>query len=125
MHAFRAAVEARDHAAMVATLAEDVRLYSPVAHRPFAGREAVAELFTALLETFEDFRYTDAFEDGATTALIFSTRIGDREAQGLDLIRANDDGKIEELTVMLRPVSALAALGERMAPRVAHLAKAE
>ena len=125
MHAFRAAVEARDHEGMVATLAEDVLLYSPVAHKPFAGRESVAEVFAALLETFEDFRYTNEFEDGATTALIFRTRIGDREAQGLDLIQANDEGKIQELTVMIRPVSALAALGERMAPRVAHLAKAE
>jgi SnoaL-like domain len=124
MHAFRTAVEARDHAAMVATLSPDVRLFSPVAHRAFAGREAVSELFAALLEAFEDFRYTDAFEDGPTTALVFRARIGEREAQGLDLIRTGDDGLIEELTVMLRPLSAIAALGERLAPRVEGLAKA-
>jgi limonene-1,2-epoxide hydrolase len=124
MHAFRAAVEARDHAAIVATLAPDVLIYSPVAHRPFAGRDAAAELFRALMETFEDFHYTHEFADGDTTALIFRTRIGDREAQGLDLVHVDADGVIDELTVMLRPVSALAALGERLAPRVAGLAKA-
>ena len=55
MHPFRAAVEARDHEAMVATLAPDCKLYSPVAFKPFDGREAVAELFWNLLEVFEDF----------------------------------------------------------------------
>jgi len=39
---FRAAVESMDHAAAVATLAEDVIFHSPVTFRAFEGRDATA-----------------------------------------------------------------------------------
>lgn len=122
-HPFRAAVEARDHEAMVACLDPDVRLYSPVAFKPFAGREAVAELFWNLMEVFEDFRYVDELEGAGTHALIFRARAGGKEVEGLDHLVFGDDGLVTEFTVMLRPLSALVAMGEAMAPRVGHLAK--
>ena len=123
MHAFRAAVEARDHAAMVAAMAPDAKLYSPVAHRPFDGRDAVAGVFTALLEVFEDFSYSDELADGDTIVLQFHARVGDKQLQGIDWLRLDEDGLIKELTVLIRPLSGIMALGEAMAPRVEGLAK--
>ena len=119
---FREAVEARDVDAMVDALTPDVTFHSPVAHTPFEGHDQVRGLFTALFETFEDFNYTDELEgpDG-THALIFRARVGDKDLQGLDLVRLNDDGKIYEFTVMVRPASGLMALGQAMAPKVAGL----
>src|SRR5688500_1936104 len=74
---FRSAVENGDRDAMVAALAPDVVLNSPVKHRPFEGREAVAALFGALVETFEDFHYTDEFDDAdGSKALVFRARVG-------------------------------------------------
>jgi hypothetical protein len=125
MHAFRAAVEARDHAAMVDAMAPGIRFHSPVAHKPFAGREAVAGLFGALLDTFEDFEYTHELRDGDTIALVFGARVGDRRLQGLDLLELDGDGLVERFTVMIRPLSAIVALGEAMAPKVEGLAKAD
>lgn len=125
MNPFRKAVETLDHAAMTAAMAEDVEFHSPVAFRPFVGREAVAGLFTALLETFEEFEYTDELHEGNTTALIFNARVGDKKIQGLDFLRHNDAGEVEQFTVMLRPLSALIAMGEAMAPKVAGLAKGD
>lgn len=123
-HAFRAAVERRDHDAMVDALADDVRFNSPVAFAPFVGRETVGEVLRAVMGVFDDFAYTDELAAGEdTVALIFRTRVGDKLVQGLDLLRLDDDGKVRELTVMVRPASALMALGEAMGPRVAHLAK--
>ena len=58
-HPFRAAAEAQDPDAMAALLAPDAILQSPVAFRPFAGRDAIRELFGVLIDTFEDFRYVD------------------------------------------------------------------
>jgi SnoaL-like domain len=116
--AFRTAVEAADHAGMVDALADDVRLHSPVAFRPFEGREAVSHVFAALLETFEDFRYTDELESDGVHALVFRARVGDKELEGLDLIRLDGDGRIRELTVMVRPASGLMALAEAMGPKV-------
>jgi hypothetical protein len=123
-HAFREAVERRDHEGMVAAMAPEVRFHSPVAFRPFAGRDAVAELFGALLQAFEDFRYTDEFESGDTVALVFEARVGDKSVQGLDLLRLDEDGLVREFTVMLRPLSAIMALRDVIAPTAEGLAKA-
>jgi hypothetical protein len=124
MHPFRAAVEAGDIDAGLALFAEDATLDSPVAFKPFAGIEQVGVVLRAVFETFEDFHYTDELEgpDG-TQALIFAARVGDKSVQGLDLIREGADGRITNLTVMIRPLSGLIALAEAMSAKVGHLAK--
>jgi hypothetical protein len=123
MHPFRAAVEARDIDAGLALFAEDATLDSPVAFKPFAGIDQIEVVLRAIAETFEDFRYTDEFEDGSTHALVFRARVGDKDVEGLDLIRQDDAGRITNLTVMVRPLSGLVALAEAMALKVGHLAK--
>jgi len=52
---FKEAVEARDWDAAMDCLAPDVTFNSPVAHRPFEGKEAVSGVLRAVSETFEDF----------------------------------------------------------------------
>jgi hypothetical protein len=118
---FREAVEAQDIDAMVAALTPDVEFHSPVAHKPFVGHDAVRGLFKALFETFEDFHYTDEMGDGDTHALVFRAHVGDKQLQGIDLLRLNDDGLIYEFTVLIRPASGLMALGQAMAPKVENL----
>ena len=117
-HPFRAAVEARDIDRMVGLLAPDIVLNSPVKFTPFEGREAVTALFHALFDVFEDFRYTDELPGDGIHALIFRARVGKREVEGLDLLREGADGKIAELTVMLRPQSGLQAVGEAAGRRL-------
>lgn len=116
---FRAAVEAGDHAGMVATLSADAKLHSPVAFRPFEGRDQIAVLFEILLRTFEDFHYTDELPGDAVTALVFRCHIGDKQVEGLDLIRTGADGLIDDFTVMVRPLSAAIALAEAVGPELA------
>lgn len=110
---------------MVDCLAPDVRFHSPVAFRPFDGRDAVAALFAQLMATFSAFEYTDELSnDQHTTVLVFRARVGDKAVEGIDLLRCGADGLITEFTVMLRPLSAIMALGEAMAPVAATLPKA-
>lgn len=118
VHPFRAAVEAGDLEAMVASLTPDVVLHSPVKFSPFEGREAVAALFAILLEVFEDFVYTDEIGGPDPVALIFRCRIGDRQVEGLDLLRHDATGRVEALTVMVRPMSAAVALAEAVRARM-------
>ena len=118
--AFRRAVEARDLAEIAAAFAEDAVLHSPVTFRPFEGRVAIRRLLGILLEVFQDFHYTDELEsEDGTKALIFRARVGDREIQGLDLIRFTESGLIRDLTVMVRPRSGLEALLGAVGPRLA------
>jgi len=116
---FRDAIERGDLDGMVATLADDVVLHSPVSFKPFEGREAVAQLFEILLRIFEDFRYTDELHGEEVHALIFRARIGDREVEGVDLIRPGPDGRIVDFTVMVRPLTGVVALAEAVGPQLA------
>jgi hypothetical protein len=122
-HPFRVAVESRDLEGMVGQLADDVVLWSPLAFTPFEGKAQVSRLLEVLMsEVFQDFRYTDELVgDDGTHALVFRTRVGDREVQGLDLLRFDTDGLVIDFTVMVRPASAMQALGAAVAPRYAYI----
>lgn len=113
---FRAAVEAMDHAAAVACLAEDVVFHSPVVFKAYEGRDATAHLLAAVMRVFTNFRYTDelAAADGVH-ALVFRADVGDREVEGIDLLRVGADGLVDDFTVLVRPMSGMHALAERMA----------
>jgi hypothetical protein len=112
--AFRAAAENNDFSAFEAIFAEDVMFRSPVVFKPYHGRDAVAMLLAAVGRVFKDFRYTAQVETGDTAALAFSARAGDRELDGIDLLRFDDDGKVRELAVYVRPLSGVNALAEAM-----------
>src|SRR5688500_17879591 len=99
---FRTAVEAGRLEGMIELLAPTVVFNSPVAYRPFRGDETVGAVLTAVFEVFEEFRYVDAMEGEELYGLVFEAKVGDRDVQGIDLIRATADGRIAELTVMLR-----------------------
>ena len=116
MHAFRAAVESSDHEAVVALLAEDVVFRSPIVFQPYHGRDALAAILLAVSRVFEDFRYErEIGVDGARDhALVFRARIGDREVQGCDFLHTDENGLIDELSVMVRPLSGALALAEAM-----------
>jgi len=117
-HPFRLAAEAKDLEAMTATLREDVVLHSPILFRGFEGREIVIGVLTQVAATLEDFRYTDELAEGDTVALRFKARVGDRELEGIDFLELDDEGRVAELTVFMRPMSALYAFNEQMATRL-------
>jgi len=116
MHPFRAAVEARDMEAAVALLADDVVFRSPVVFKPYRGRDVVGMLLFAVSRVFEDFRYVREIgaPDARDHALVFETRVGEREIEGCDFLHLDENGKIDELTVMVRPLSGALALAEAM-----------
>ena len=118
-HPFRAAVEARDLPAMIDQLTPDVTFHSPILFNPFEGRDATGMVLAAVLRVLEDFRYTDDLTGEGTHALVFEARVGDRQVQGLDLLRLDADGLIEDFTVMVRPLSAAHAVRDAMARELA------
>ncbi len=119
---FRAAAEGKDFSALEELFAEDVSFRSPVVFKPYEGRDALAMLLPAVVQVFEDFRYTDQVETGDTAVLVFAARVGDRELNGVDVLRFDADGRIEEMMVMVRPMSAMHALAEAMGARLAEAA---
>jgi hypothetical protein len=117
-HPFRRAAEAKDLELMSETLREDVVLHSPILFRGFEGREIVVQVLTHVVATLEDFAYTDELADDRTVALRFKARVEDRELEGIDFLELDDEGKVAELTVFMRPMSALTRFNEQMAERL-------
>lgn len=112
--AFRRAAEAKDFSRVEELFSEDAVFRSPVVYRPYEGRDALATILGAVVHVFEDFRYLDQVETGDVAVLVFEARIGEREVQGVDILRFGPDGRVVEMTVMVRPMSGMHALAERM-----------
>jgi ketosteroid isomerase-like protein len=111
---FRAAAEAKDFARADELFAEDAVFRSPAVFKPYEGREAIKLVLGAVVQVFEDFRYLEQVETGDAAVLMFEARVGDRTLQGVDVLKFDADDQITELTVMIRPMTGLQALAERM-----------
>ena len=116
MHPFRAAVEAGDFDALPALCAEDVVFFSPIAHKPYHGRDTLAVILRAVSRVFEDLRYEREIggADDPDHALVFTAKVGDLDINGCDFLHTGPDGLIDEFTVMLRPLKAVNAFAEKM-----------
>ena len=112
--AFRAAAESKDFSNLEEIFAEDVVFRSPAVFKPYEGRDAIGMILATVSLVFEDFRYTDVIETGDVATLAFSATVGDRELDGIDLLRFDGEGKVREMAVYIRPLSGLHALAEAM-----------
>ncbi len=111
---FRNAAESKDLSKLEELFAEDVVFRSPVVFKPYEGRDAIRVLLEAIVQVFEGFRYLEQVETGDVAVLMFEAMAGDREVQGVDILKFGSDDRIAEMTVMIRPMSGLTAVGERM-----------
>lgn len=117
---WKATVAARDVGALETLLTEEVEFRSPVVFRPTVGRGPTTLLLAAVLEVFDDLVYTHAYldEPGGVT-LQFQTTVAGEDGrrlgvEGVDVFRLDGAGRIASLTVMLRPLTAVQAVGARM-----------
>jgi SnoaL-like domain len=123
---FREAVEQRRVHEAPGLFAADACFRSPVVFKPYEGREQVLKVLEAaerVLGAGGSFRYVHQLEDPSERVAIleFCPQVDSKQVEGIDKLRFDDKGLITELTVMLRPASALAAVATRMAdefPRV-------
>src|ERR1044072_138385 len=117
-HPFRRAAEAKDLELLKETLREDVVLHSPILFRGFEGREMVITVLTHVSATLEGLTYVDELVGDGTVALRFTATVEDRELEGIDFLELDEQGKVRELTVFMRPMSALTRFNERMSERL-------
>jgi hypothetical protein len=103
---------------MMEALTDDVVLHSPVLFRGFEGREAVGMVLTHVAEVLEGLTYVDEATGEGTVVLRFKAMVGDLELEGIDYLTLDDDGKVTDLTVFMRPMKALTAFNAQMAERL-------
>ncbi|MET8136858.1 nuclear transport factor 2 family protein [Streptomyces sp. NPDC005251] len=125
MNSFRKAVEAGDLGAVEELLADDVVFTSPVAFKPYPGKAITAAILRGVWRVFSDFRYVReiAGVDGRDHALVFTAKVGDKEINGCDFLHFDEDGLIDEFTVMVRPLTAAQALSEAMGAQFEQISR--
>jgi hypothetical protein len=112
-------VASGDHYLLASLLSEHIVFRSPFLQSPIPGRPATLLVLTTVVQIFENFRYHRSFVGGAhDAALEFSANIGKWQLKGIDLIKFDETGEMIEFEVMIRPIKALAALGEEMGNRI-------
>jgi hypothetical protein len=100
-------------------LSEHIVFRSPFVQSPIPGRAAALLVLTTVVQIFENFHYHRTFLAGShDAALEFAANIGKWQLKGIDLIKFNESGEMIEFEVMIRPIKALAALGEEMGNRI-------
>lgn len=109
-HPFRTAVEGGQFDTIGDIFAEDGVLHSPIAQRPYRGRAVIATVVGAVARVLDDFR----FERELDGALMFRATVDGLDIQGCDFLHTDDDGLVDEITVMMRPLKAVAAFAARM-----------
>ena len=113
----------RDPARLQDILAEDCVFLSPVVHTPQEGRDITALYLTGAMHVFnEGFRYTKEIVAGNHAVLEFECEIDGILINGVDIMTFNEQGKIVEFKVMVRPLKAVNMLHQRMGEMLQKLA---
>lgn len=115
-------VEQRDLVALERILADDVTMGAPPYWDKLSGRPMVHHLLGLIVTTIVGFTYHRQWhhdsEGRGEIALEFHGRVGELNLQGIDLITLNDRGELQNLDVMIRPMNALSALRDVIAPQM-------
>ena len=113
-----------------ALLADDVVFYSPIVFSAQKGIELTKMYLQAAGATFEaatraqggsaakpesKFHYIKEVFSGNCAILEFETEMGGKYVNGVDIITCNDEGRIIEFKVMIRPLQAVNLMHQQMA----------
>ncbi len=109
-----------DTGALLDALTDDVVIQVAVHDAPMRGQDVAAFLFGVLSEELGRPRITDEIAEGDRAVVLFETSIDGARAQGLNVLRLDDAGKIRELTVFFRPLEALGRIAEVVGARMAE-----
>ena len=97
-------------------IADNAVFTSPVVFKPMEGKEITKMYLFAAGQSFnmDKFKYIREVHDGTNSVLEFETFIDDISVNGVDMIKWNNEGKIVDFKVMIRPLKAVQKVQEKM-----------
>lgn len=110
-------VRTRNAGGLSALLADNVVFHSPVVHTPQVGKALTSMYLSAAFHVFfnETFRYVRELAESHDAVLEFQVEIDGITVNGVDMIKWDDEGKIVEFKVMIRPLKAINLIHQKMA----------
>lgn len=118
LDAYLKAMGNRDVESTKVHMADDVVLRSPIVPTPFEGKENVVRVLTQLLDTVDAFEPKLLLRDGFDFVSVFTIRFDDHTIDGMDHMHLNDNGFIDSMTVVWRPLPAVVAVQQKLAPKL-------
>ena len=106
----------QDKKKLIEVLADDVVFHSPVVHTPQKGKQITFMYLSAAFEVLfnNTFKYVREVENKTDTLLEFEVEIDGILINGIDMISWNNEGKIVDFKVMLRPLQAVNLVHQKM-----------
>ena len=103
-----------------AMMTEDVVFHSPYIYTTIKGKTNVSRYLEAAGTVFlnSDFRYIEEIIGGNQACLVFEATFNDLYVNGVDFLVWNNQQKLTEIRVFIRPFQALNALRELMAKQL-------
>lgn len=110
-------VKSRNVKGLDALLADDVVFFSPVVHTPQVGKVLTLQYLSAAFHVFfnESFRYVRELSARRDAVLEFQVEIDGISVNGIDMLKWDDEGRITEFKVMIRPLKAINLIHQKMA----------
>lgn len=108
-------IKNKDSSLLDEILAEDCVFMSPVVHTPQRGRD-ITKLYLAgaVAVLGDNFRYAKEVASGNHAILEFNCEVDDVLVNGVDIMTFDNEGKIKEFKVMLRPLKAVNIVHAKM-----------
>lgn len=100
-------------------LTEDVVYRNPAAFDPLHGQDTMVAVLRAVFSVLQDFKYLRHFGSETGYVLEFSARVGNEMLFGVDLLEFDQEGKITDLMVMIRPANVVMTLAAEAGKRLA------
>ena len=117
--AWHAIADARDPAGLDALLADDVVFRSPAVHTPQEGKAlTTAYLSAAMVVLGPTLEYVREWYADDSAVLEFRAVLDGLTVHGIDMMQWDDEDRLVEFTVMVRPFKGLTQLMTLMAPEL-------
>jgi len=109
-------IESSDANGLDDFLADDVVFHSPVVHTPQEGKKITTLYLTAAFHVLnnEHFKYVREVVQGNNAVLEFQTMLDGISINGIDMFAWNEDERIYDFKVMLRPLKAINLIHKMM-----------
>ena len=114
VHAFTAAMQRKNLDAMFSHMADDVTLKTPLLAEPLTGKPALRPVVQALLDVVDSFHFHEIMQGPEHVSSFFKVNVGSLDLDAMDYWLLNKDGLIQEMTVLWRPLPAIAEVARML-----------
>ena len=113
---WHAIAEARDPGGLADLLGEDVTFHSPAVHTTQEGKAVTTAYLSAAIAVLgPTLTYVREWYDDSSAVLEFRAELDGLTVHGVDMLTWDEDGRLTDFTVMVRPFKGLQKVIEHMA----------